>query len=45
MGWALDMGQRLSIPFILLGIYMIWAGRDPARNGSGPGAESPGRNA
>ena len=26
MGWALDMGQWLSIPFILLGIYMIWRG-------------------
>lgn len=26
VGWALDMGQRLSIPFILLGIYMIWRG-------------------
>ncbi|MDE6445413.1 MAG: prolipoprotein diacylglyceryl transferase [Alistipes sp.] len=24
--WALDMGQWLSIPFILLGIYMIWRG-------------------
>ena len=26
VGWALDMGQWLSIPFILLGIYMIWRG-------------------
>lgn len=25
-GWLLDMGQLLSIPFILLGIYMIWRG-------------------
>ena len=25
-GWALYMGQWLSIPFILLGIYMIWRG-------------------
>lgn len=24
IGWALYMGQWLSIPFILLGIYMIW---------------------
>ena len=39
------MGQRLSIPFILLGNLYDLAGRDPARNGSGPGAESPGRNA
>lgn len=23
-GWALDMGQWLSIPFILLGVYMIY---------------------
>ena len=29
------MGQWLSIPFILLGIYMIWRGA--TRNGSGPG--------
>ena len=35
VGWALDMGQWLSIPFILLGIYMIWRGA--TRNGSGPG--------
>lgn len=26
VGWALDMGQWLSIPFILLGVYMIWRG-------------------
>ena len=26
IGWALDMGQWLSIPFILLGAYMIWRG-------------------
>ena len=26
IGWALDMGQWLSIPFIVLGIYMIWRG-------------------
>ena len=26
VGWALDMGQWLSIPFILLGICMIWRG-------------------
>ena len=26
LGWTLDMGQWLSIPFILLGIYMIWRG-------------------
>ena len=25
-GWALDMGQWLSIPFILLGFYMIYRG-------------------
>ncbi len=25
-GWTLDMGQWLSIPFILLGVYMIWRG-------------------
>lgn len=25
-GWLLDMGQWLSIPFIILGIYMIWRG-------------------
>lgn len=25
-GWLLDMGQWLSIPFIVLGIYMIWRG-------------------
>ena len=30
IGWALDMGQWLSIPFIVLGIYMIWRGmRNP----------------
>ena len=26
VGWALDMGQWLSIPFILLGLVMIWRG-------------------
>ena len=26
VGWTLDMGQWLSIPFILLGLYMIWRG-------------------
>lgn len=26
VGWTLDMGQWLSIPFILLGIYMIYRG-------------------
>lgn len=26
LGWTLDMGQWLSIPFIVLGIYMIWRG-------------------
>lgn len=25
-GWVLDMGQWLSIPFIVLGIYMIYRG-------------------
>ncbi|WP_418990845.1 prolipoprotein diacylglyceryl transferase [Alistipes sp.] len=25
-GWALDMGQWLSIPFIVQGIWMIWRG-------------------
>ncbi len=25
-GWTLDMGQWLSIPFILLGAWMIWRG-------------------
>ena len=25
-GMALDMGQLLSIPFIILGIYMVWRG-------------------
>lgn len=25
-GWALDMGQWLSIPFIVLGVCMIWRG-------------------
>ena len=35
VGWALDMGQWLSIPFILLGIYMIWRGA--TRPGTVPG--------
>ncbi len=26
VGWALDMGQWLSIPFVILGIWMIWHG-------------------
>ncbi len=26
VGWTLDMGQWLSIPFILLGFFMIWRG-------------------
>ncbi len=26
VGWTLDMGQWLSIPFIVLGFYMIWRG-------------------
>lgn len=26
VGWTLDMGQWLSIPFIALGLYMIWRG-------------------
>ena len=26
IGWALAMGQWLSIPFIVLGVYMIWRG-------------------
>ena len=30
-GWLLDMGQWLSIPFILLGIYMIYRGADADR--------------
>ena len=34
VGWALDMGQWLSIPFILLGIYMIW--RSATRPGTVP---------
>lgn len=25
-GWLLDMGQWLSIPFVVLGIWMIWRG-------------------
>lgn len=25
-GWALNMGQWLSIPFVVLGVYMIWRG-------------------
>lgn len=25
-GWALNMGQWLSIPFVILGAYMIWRG-------------------
>ena len=42
-GWVLDMGQWLSIPFIVLGIYMIYRGC-PARKLPRPGAESPGSN-
>ncbi len=26
VGWTLDMGQWLSIPFIVLGVWMIWRG-------------------
>lgn len=26
VGWALDMGQWLSIPFVILGTWMIWHG-------------------
>ena len=39
LGWTLDMGQWLSIPFILLGICMIWRARDAPGTGRS-GAES-----
>ncbi len=41
-GWVLDMGQWLSIPFIVLGIYMIYRGAVRARSFPRSGAESPG---
>ena len=36
IGWALDMGQWLSIPFILLGAYMIWRGMKNPEVAAGP---------
>ena len=44
VGWTLDMGQWLSIPFIVLGIFMIWWGAsrpavDPAPMTKGPAAK------
>lgn len=43
-GWVLDMGQWLSIPFIVLGIYMIYRGLSEPEVTPAPGAESPGSN-
>ena len=44
VGWALDMGQWLSIPFILLGIYMIWRGMSrPALEVPAPQKPQPAR--
>ena len=45
VGWTLDMGQWLSIPFIVLGIFMIWWGAsrpavDPAPMTKGPSAKT-----
>ena len=41
VGWALDMGQWLSIPFILLGVYMIWRGMTrPAVSAAAPGPKA-----
>ena len=42
VGWALDMGQWLSIPFILLGIYMIWRGATRPGTVPAPGRSSAG---
>ena len=47
-GWLLDMGQLLSIPFILLGIYMIWRGMRrttpvPCSRAAGTAASRPAR--
>lgn len=30
LGWTLDMGQWLSIPFIVLGVWIIWRGMTQA---------------
>ena len=45
VGWTLDMGQWLSIPFIVLGIFMIWWGAsrpavDPAPMTKAPSAKT-----
>ena len=41
VGWALDMGQWLSIPFILLGAYMIWRGMTrPVVSAAAPGPKA-----
>lgn len=47
-GWPLDMGQLLSIPFILLGIYVIWRGMRhttpvPCSRAAGAAASRPAR--
>ena len=41
VGWALDMGQWLSIPFILLGIYMIWRGATRPETVPAPAPKAP----
>ena len=41
LGWTLDMGQWLSIPFILLGIYMIWRGATRPETVPAPVAPAP----
>ena len=41
LGWALDMGQWLSIPFILLGLYMIWRGATRPETVPAPAPKAP----
>ena len=40
-GWVLDMGQWLSIPFIVLGIYMIYRGASAAGSFPAPVPKAP----
>ena len=40
-GWLLDMGQWLSIPFVVLGIWMIWRGMTRPETKPAPAGGSP----
>lgn len=39
-GWSLDMGQWLSIPFVVLGVWMIWRGLSRPETALAPAASA-----